>query len=142
MAYQPFSACISTGILRSTDGGVYIDLDTGIGNLARGVSATLSGWDDENGIFRPREEVVDEFVINELKQMQFSTIRDYAVQAFQYAEYGGGVKLSIFKYRKSSAQPWASISFEWADGTRSHKTARCLSEKNGEIWEIDPMEWL
>lgn len=137
------AAVISTGILRSSDGGVYIDLDTGIGNLARGVSAKLSLWDeDAAGFTRTLDEVVDEFVTEELKKMQLSTIRDYAAQFFGYNAHGEGVKIAVFKFRKTSAQPVASISFEWADGARSHKTARCLSEENGEIWEIDPMEWL
>jgi len=134
---------ITAGILRSKDGGIYIDLDKGVGNLARGVSAVLTLWDDDtSGFTRLLDDVIDVFVINELKQMQFSTIRDYAVQIYGASEHGEGVKLSIFKYRKNTAQPLASISFEWADGARSLKSAECLSEHDGENWVINPMEWL
>ena len=132
---------ITAGILQSKDGGVKIDLDKGIGNLARGTSAHLSTWDDYMGGWtKDINVVIDEFVSAELEKMQYDTIRDFAARLDSNSLYPEGVKLSLYKFRKSSGQPFASASLEWADGSRSHKTATKDSEESA--WQISEMEWL
>ncbi len=132
---------IIAGVLRSKDGGVYIDLDNGVGNLPRGTSARLSTWDDEMaGWTRDIDEVIDEFVTVELEKMQYNTIRDFAARLDSNSRYPEGVKLSIYKFRKSSGVPFASVSFEWSDGSRSHKTA--TGSDGTSVWQISEMEWL
>ena len=131
---------ITAGILRSKDGGVYIDLDNGIGNLARGTSAYLSTFDEEMGGWtKDINVVIGEFVSTELKKMQYDTIRDFAARLDSNARYPEGVKLSLYKFIKSSGVPFASILFEWADGSRSHMTATGSGE---DAWDLSEMEWL
>lgn len=131
---------IKAGVIKSKDGNVWIDLDKGVGTLACGVSAHLSTWDEEMlGWTKDINEVLAEFVSVELEKMQFDTIKEFAARLDSNAKYPEGAKISLFKFRKMSAQPFASITFEWADGTVSHMTA----SKGGELqpWEFSEMEW-
>lgn len=130
---------ITAGVLKSKDGGVYIDLDNGVGNLTRGVSVTLSTWDDDYGNFsKDVDTVINAFLVEQIKIMRENTIKDFALKLFSGQQYPEGAKLTIFTYRKYSGALAASISFEWTDGTRSHKTAT----EEGNDWTIDAMEWL
>ena len=130
---------VTAGVLKSKDGGVYIDLDNGVGNLTRGVSVTLSTWDDDYGNFsKDVDTVINAFLVEQIKTMRENTIKDFALKLFSGQQYPEGAKLTIFTYRKYSGALAASISFEWTDGTRSHKTAT----EEGNDWTIDAMEWL
>lgn len=130
---------IAAGILRSRDGGVYIDLDNGVGNLARGVSITLTTWDDDTaGFTKDVDTVVNGFLVEQIQTMKENTIRDFAVKLYSAQRYPEAAKLTIFTYRKYSGSLAASISFEWTDGSRSHKTA--TEEVYG--WSVEAMEWL
>lgn len=141
---------IAAGVLRSEDGGVYIDLDNGMGNLDRGVSVTLSAWDDDTaGFTRDINEVICEFVAKELNKMRINTVRDYAIRLVENNRYPEGVKLSLFKVRKDSGAVHASIVFEWIDGKRSHVTA--IASRGAQYdegyteeadWEFSEMAWL
>lgn len=134
-----FADVITAGVLRSKDGGVYIDLDNGTGNLARGVSVTLTTWDDDYGNFsKDVDTVINGFLVEQIQNMKENTIRDFALKLYSGQKYPEGAKLTIFTYRKYSGALAASISFEWTDGTRSHKTA--TEEANA--WTIAAMEWL
>lgn len=131
---------ITAGVLRSEDGGVYIDLDNGVGNLSRGVSVTLTTWDDDYGNFitTNADTVIDSFLIEQIQNMRENTIRDFALKLYSGQAYPEAAKLTIFTYRKYSGAPAASISFEWTDGSRSHKTAK----KEATGWTVAAMEWL
>lgn len=137
--YNLIANSVIAGILQSKDGGVYIDLDEGVGNLARGTSVYLSTWDDYMmGWTKSIDEVMVEFLTAELERMKFNTIRDFAAKLENNGDYPEAAKLSIYKFRGNSGAPFASISFEWSDGTRSHKTAT----ETVDGWEISEMVWL
>lgn len=130
---------IETGILKSKDGGVYIDLDNGVGNLVRGVSVTLTTWDDDMaGFTKDIDTVIDGFLVEQIQNMRENTIRDFALKLFSAQKYPEAAKLTVFTYRKYSGVLAASISFEWTDGSRSLKTA--TDESAG--WTVTAMEWL
>ena len=129
---------IKTGILKSLDGGVTIDLDKGVGNLARGTSAWLSTWDDDMGGWtKDIDEVIHEFVATELDKMQYDTIRDFAIRV-DGSKYPDGAKLSLHKFRVSSGQPVATAWFEWGDGTASHIIANMAADST---WAFGEMAW-
>lgn len=131
---------IKAGTIKSKDGNVWIDLDNGVGTLACSVSAHLSTWDDEMGGWtKDINEVIADFLTTELEKMKFDTIKEFAARLDSNARYPEGARISLFKFRKMSAQPFASITFEWSDGTRSHMTASKGDEL--EPWELSEMDW-
>lgn len=139
---------IKSGILQSEDGGVWIDLDKGEGNLTRGTSAYLSTFDEYMGGWTKNvDDVIREFVTVELNKMRTNTVRDYAAALDTNGEYPEGVKLSLHKIRQLSGQLLASISFEWVDGSRSHMIATAdAGELEGgyteeAVWEFSEMTW-
>lgn len=135
------ASLITAGTLHSTNGGVYIDLDKGVGNLARGTSVWLSTWDDDMaGWTKDINEVLREFVSDKLDEMQEDTIRDFAAYVDQNSCYPEGLKLSIYKYRREGAgYMCAMATFEWADGLTSHLTA--MRHGDATNWEFSEMMW-
>ncbi len=135
------ASLITAGALRSTNGGVYIDLDKGIGNLARGTSVWLSTWDDDMaGWTKDIHEVLLEFVSDKLDEMQEDTIRDFAAYVDQNSYYPEGLKLSVYKYkREGTGRLCAIATFEWSDGLTSYLTATRQGDTTK--WEFSEMMW-
>lgn len=139
---------ITSGILQSKDGGVWIDLDKGEGNLTRGTSAYLSTFDEYTGGWTKNvDDVIREFVTVELNKMRTNTVRDFAASLDTNGKYPEGVKLSLHKIRKGSGQLLASIAFEWVDGSRSHMSATATAADTGggyteeATWDFSDMAW-
>ena len=131
---------ITAGKLCSKNGGVMIDLDKGVGTLARGQSAWFHGWDDTTGMFSKEINVViKEFLSAELDKMQEDTIKDFAakVGVASTTSHAPGVEVSLQKLRNPAGYLQASASFSWSDGTISHLTAREGYSGDGEpawVW--------
>ena len=115
---------IKAGVIQSADGGVKIDLNKGVGNLARGTYVTFAQTDWESFL-----DNVTEFMSEELNKMQSDTVKDFTIRAVK----GGmtAATISLHKYANTHGTQIASARFSWGDGSVGIMSA----VPNGDVWE-------
>lgn len=125
---------MATGVLASKDGGIKIDMENGVGNLARGTAARFSDYGGGDILAD-----IKAFLTAELEEMQVDTIRDFAIRVDSEDIYADGAMVSLHKFVDTNAEPMATARFEWADGSVSNMTG--IKEGANADWFWEDMVW-
>ena len=124
---------IKTGVIKSVDENVVIDLDNGTSTLARGIAAEF--FSEGSAIYE-----IKAFVKAELIKMKTGTTKDFVLRVDDIV-HPNGAALSITKYINNNGELSGVARFEWSDGSVSIVDALCEGYDDDEGWYIDDMEW-